>query len=416
MTATTAPAGALWQKIADEAGGPQYRFGTHRAVSPPATLRRIAPLLPLAGITRLADVTGLDWIGLPVYQAVRPNSRNISVSQGKGLTRAQAKVSALMESLEGFHAEEIRLPALRASVGELRPALGYDPYTLPTVRDPAGALAGGQPYDPFAPPVGRPARLRDDSRVDWVEATDLWSGAATWVPRQLCELNFCLGGRAHIPLFRASSNGLASGNTVTEALIHGLSEVIERDATWRGQDARSAPERWVDPASVPSRLAQQVLERFARAGMRTRIVEVSSPAGLPCFEVFLEHAESASRYYGAGCHPSPLTALLRALTEAAQSRLAHIAGSRDDLYRRTYHPRVLEPGGPAPAEAARRSFRAAPQVRQPGWTALLRELVRRVRAVTGVSPLAVDLSRPEFGLPVVFVVAPGLQLTPPERQ
>ena len=67
-----------------------------------------------------ASITGLDWIGIPVYQAVRPNSRNVPVSLGKGLTRAQAKVSALMESLEGFHAEEIRLPVVRDTVRQSR--------------------------------------------------------------------------------------------------------------------------------------------------------------------------------------------------------------------------------------------------------------------------------------------------------
>src|SRR5215472_9591286 len=100
----------LWERIVSDTARPRYHFGTQRAAAPDETLRRIKPLLPRAGITRLADVTGLDWIGLPVYQAIRPNSRNISVSQGKGLTRAQAKVSALMESLESFHAECIQQP------------------------------------------------------------------------------------------------------------------------------------------------------------------------------------------------------------------------------------------------------------------------------------------------------------------
>ena len=118
------------------AGG--YHFGTRREVAPAETLRRIRPLLRRAGITRLADVTGLDWIGIPVYQAIRPNSRNLSVAQGKGLTRTQAKVSALMESLESFHAERIEYQtSLRASVSELRPRLGYDPRTLSVVREPS---------------------------------------------------------------------------------------------------------------------------------------------------------------------------------------------------------------------------------------------------------------------------------------
>ena len=146
-----------------------YHFGTRRAVPPSTTLRRIKPLLAPAGITRLADVTGLDWIGIPVYQAIRPNSRNLSVAQGKGLTRTQAKVSALMESLESFHAERIDQPVMRATFGQMRRQLDYDPRALPVVR--AGSVRDPA-YDPFAPPVGEPTLVRDHTVVDWVAATD----------------------------------------------------------------------------------------------------------------------------------------------------------------------------------------------------------------------------------------------------
>src|SRR5215218_5721937 len=121
----------LAQSLRLEPSPPGYAFGTHRAVSPAETLRRIRPLLRPAGITRLADVTGLDWIGVPVYQAIRPRSRLLAVSQGKGLTRAQAQVSALMESLEGFHAEDVTLPTVRDTVGAMRRLLPYDPAALP---------------------------------------------------------------------------------------------------------------------------------------------------------------------------------------------------------------------------------------------------------------------------------------------
>ena len=62
-----------------------YTSGTHRTVTPAETLARLKPLLPRMGITRLANVTGLDTIGIPVVMSVRPNSRSRSVSQGKGL-------------------------------------------------------------------------------------------------------------------------------------------------------------------------------------------------------------------------------------------------------------------------------------------------------------------------------------------
>ena len=62
------------------------------------------------GITRLADVTGLDYIGIPVIMACRPNSRALSVAQGKGLDLDAARTSGFMEAAETFHGEHIDLP------------------------------------------------------------------------------------------------------------------------------------------------------------------------------------------------------------------------------------------------------------------------------------------------------------------
>src|SRR5438105_12519338 len=95
-------AGAL-----DQALPKRFRQGTHRTAAPSDTLARFRPLALRMGITRLGNITGLDHIGIPVAVAVRPNSRAVSVSQGKGLDPTQAMASALMEAIEGFHAEEV---------------------------------------------------------------------------------------------------------------------------------------------------------------------------------------------------------------------------------------------------------------------------------------------------------------------
>ncbi|KYF86628.1 hypothetical protein BE20_00300 [Sorangium cellulosum] len=97
-----------------------YLAGTHRQVPPEETLRRVRRLMPVMGITRIANVTGLDNIGIPVVMVCRPNSRSLSVSQGKGLDLPTAQASGLMESVEAYHAERIDLPLKLASYEELR--------------------------------------------------------------------------------------------------------------------------------------------------------------------------------------------------------------------------------------------------------------------------------------------------------
>ena len=96
-----------------------YRGGTHRSRRPEETLRAFLSHAGRMGITRLANVTGLDNIGIPVYMACRPLSRSIAVSQGKGLTPAEAKISAFMEAAETWHGETITLPLKMASFDEL---------------------------------------------------------------------------------------------------------------------------------------------------------------------------------------------------------------------------------------------------------------------------------------------------------
>ena len=76
-------------------------------------------MFPRFGITRLAEVTGLDRIGIPVWMAIRPNSRTLAVSQGKGLTDAAAQASALMEAAEIASAERFPVPRRVATARDL---------------------------------------------------------------------------------------------------------------------------------------------------------------------------------------------------------------------------------------------------------------------------------------------------------
>ena len=81
-----------------DSGKQSLRNGS-RVMAPEQTWSRIKPVLPEFGITRVGEITGLDRLGLPVWIAVRPNARPLSVSQGKGLDDMAARVSAAMEAI-----------------------------------------------------------------------------------------------------------------------------------------------------------------------------------------------------------------------------------------------------------------------------------------------------------------------------
>ncbi len=361
--------------------------GTHRVCPPEATWERVRPHLRSVGITRVADVTRLDVIGVPVWQAVRPLSRNLSISQGKGVTPMLARVSAVMESMELWHAERVLLDAEPAPVRDV--ALGYSVHSLDLVER---------------------SLLGEATVLHWVCGHGLRSRREVPVPREYLEIDHTTRDRWHPPLFMVTSNGLSSGNTADEAVLHGLYEVIERDAMARLHELPREAWRCVDPESVHGDDAAPLVARIRGAGCELSIVDASGPTGLPTFTAAVWSAAYPQWFFGAGCHRDREVALCRAVTEAVQSRVTAISGARDDLDGAVY-TRV---GDWSAASAAARAGHAVSYADAPGGTAGdllddLRTVVAAVERLTGVEPFAVDLSRAEIGIPVVRVVAPGMR-------
>ena len=376
----------------------RYRRGTDRIVPPEATLARIRPLLPVMGITRIANVTGLDRIGIPVVMVSRPNSRSISVSQGKGLDLAAAKASGVMEAIETYHAETITLPLKYASFGELC-------YSHRMV-DIAGL------------PFCAESNWQDDLAMLWIEGAELPSGEPVWLPYELVSTNYTLPLPPGSGCFAANTNGLASGNSLAEAICHGLCELIERDATtlWRERSAAARRARAIDPGTIDDVDCRELLDRFERAKVAVLVWDVTTDIGVACFQCLImgSHPQDADPELGAGCHPRREVALCRALTEAAQARATYIVGARDDLAAELYEDEVRA----RRAEEARALFEEPPPVRDfratPSWQADtveddVGEILRRLQR-SGLGQVAlVELTKPVFRLPVVRVVIPGLE-------
>ena len=93
------PAGAVHFKGRLLTANKTWFDGTHRTVSPKQTLENLRPLMREAGITRIANITGLDRVGLPVALAIRPNAWSLSASSGKGLDWPSAAASAAGKEL-----------------------------------------------------------------------------------------------------------------------------------------------------------------------------------------------------------------------------------------------------------------------------------------------------------------------------
>ncbi|HEX8698268.1 MAG TPA: YcaO-like family protein [Myxococcaceae bacterium] len=378
-----------------------FRAGTHRTIAPEQTLERVRPLLPVFGITRIANVTGLDCIGIPVVMVCRPNARSLSVSQGKGLDLASARASGVMESIELFHAERINMPLKLASVDELR-------FSHPLI-------------DVEALPRLSVSSFRHDLRLLWVQGFELLGGSPVWLPFELVHMCYTLPLPTGSGSFLMGSRGLASGNHPMEAVSHAICELVEHDATtrWRLRGEEARRQMRLDLSTVDDAACRTVLQRYEDAGVDVAVWETTSEVGIASFLCEIEDREfNPARPLGVsggmGCHPSRQVALLRALSEAAQSRLTNIAGSRDDMHRGAHldlHAQELlqRQRASRQAELPTRRFGDAPSFESETFEADVTWELERLRGAGIGQVVVLELTRPEFRIPVVRVVIPGLE-------
>ena len=244
-----------------------------------------------------------------------------------------------------------------------------------------------------------------------------------WVPHELVHTDFTLPLPTGSGCFIKSSNGLASGNHVLEAISHGICEVVERDSLslWHLHNQETRNQTRLDLDTVDDPDCRDLLAKFEQAKIAVAAWEVTSDIRLPVFMcVIKERTDNPLRPLyassGSGCHPDRAIALLRALTEAAQSRLTHISGARDDNFRTDYERgRSLDLLRRVQAEIETRGqmlrFPDAPTSSAETLDEdVTKELEQLVNA--GIERvIVVDLTKPEFGLPVVRVVVPGLEGT-----
>lgn len=356
------------------------------------------------GITRVTDITRLDRIGIPVFAAIRPGAhpQSLCVHAGKGLTAEDACVGAWMEAIEYAVAEPGGSPLeiLFATPAEI------------AAYDPSGSILDFCPLLDASIPYAEP--------LPAVTAIDLATGRPALVPAERVFLP--MPEKRDLPsFFGAGSTGLASGNTIAEAALHGLAEVIERDIN--SFHLIKDESLLVRSDSYPPQITAAV-ERIERAGLKISLRFQPNLFDIPCFAAALVDPDVGSPVFvngGFGCHPIPEVALTRALCEAVQSRLTVIHGGRDDVaevYRRfdamTPQERAIEfetrVRRAENADGAMR-FEEAPRPRY-GTTdidACLAGLLETLRAAGFWHVLRVVYTHPKDPVQVVRLVVPRME-------
>jgi ribosomal protein S12 methylthiotransferase accessory factor len=385
--------------------------GVERTVRPAVTIRRARAVLDVIGVTKVADVTELDRVGIPNFMTVRPHDLGpgLSYYNGKGRTRDDAHAGALMEAIERHAGERYDGDIVAAS-----------PYNM------SRRHACIDPLEIHVPMV---RTYNEDLRLEWVLGFDLIGRKPTYVPLNCVMAPYDTPEGQ--PLLYSSTNGLASGNTRLEALCHALCEVIERDASALamarsdlrpavaeiladlGFDDRVLPERrdppLISPEGLP-RSAAMLLRKLQRAGLKVRLRNLTSSTGIPTIDCAIadpsEPTGLADAHGGCGTHPDARIALTRALTEAAQSRVAFIQGGREDIAEF-----VSAKQAPPEIEAwndggVTTSFDDIPSYQHASINEDVELMIDRMHRSGFDQVVVVDITVAQVGIPVVRVVAP----------
>jgi len=381
------------------------------------TLSLIPVLRRRFGITRIGDTTALDRIGIPTFCAVVADSPDvISIYNGKGLTREHSICSAVMEAVERQCGATIDLPFVPA---------------VPRGVDDIGFAEMGMLPSAY------------DRPIDFVSGVELVTGRTVEVPYAAVRSPWH-GDRVFL---MSSSSGLASGNTILEAVYHALMEYVERHG-W----AVAHTLAHVRPRIALEAFARAIGEEFDSTAMidDPAVLSVSLPTGDPIIDRLLDLVECAElslrlmtipvgdlptvmmasineadsplpmSHFGLGASWSPRQAAVRAITEAAQTRSVDIQGAREDLLRAEEDSEIFAHHGRRRAKAPHGrwyydaplptcAFSSLPDRSQQCLAAEVRDLLIALVNVGIRRVIVVDLSPANLPVSVVRVLVPDME-------
>lgn len=358
---------------------------------PPAEETAAQALTNLASAGIIAGVemrheSSLSPIGLLRHWQVAVSVQNGKLSHtlhgqattwGRGLSLASARASYAMEMIErasaylsinGIELENLLQPCslIRSTYLSLR-------EQGRAALDPATLAPGGVPFSP-----GRTYELY------WMEGSS--STGTILVPVQAVGL-FCNLDEPMLHLMPGST-GLASGNTLEEAKLSALTELLERDAEATVPWCRAQCFELLASPSEDQAVAALLADYTAR-GIQVRFRELITEFGLPCYQCFVRKPDGVL-VRGSGAGLSARQALLAAMTE-------------------TPYPYPHGPASsPAPAGLPQRNLSDLPDYRLESPDRNL-ELLETVLASHGYQPVYVTLTREDLEFPVVRVLVPGLE-------
>lgn len=379
-----------------------YFKGTHRVIAPEKTIEINEDKLKTAGITRIADITDLDRIGLPIYTAIRPTAEEgaVSIYGGKGITKDHARASAMMEGFERYSAE--RQESDEVTIAGLDEISDLGEYINP---------------ESLNLPKDFKKQNLDSMKLEWSLVKDIISDKEYYIPTNAIYHPYIHGNDCE-SLFKSNTNGLASGNILEEAILHGIFEVIERDA-WSIFELTHKNYAQIDLDSIESDIVNDTIDRFESNGIKIKLMDFTADINVPTIAASADDTvtrDAGLLTLGMGTHLDPEVAILRALTEVAQSRATQINGAREDTVRADF---AREAGYERMKRINKYYFREEDEkislssIENKSTTSITAdlEIVKDELIANDIDKiLYYDLTRPELDVSVVRVIIPEMEL------
>jgi ribosomal protein S12 methylthiotransferase accessory factor len=366
-----------------------YRHDQDKAKSPAETVRWVKNRLAKLNLNILTETKRIDTgrLGIPIYislcgeDAIRLTGTKKQM--GKGATPTQSEASALMELIERFSFFSFirRHPFPVRNYGEVQ-SRAVSPASLRLSLHDDNS------------PLGLCQELLQDFPMRWVTAHNLTRNEDQWVP---------------IDWFYLINeyNGPAAGNTLEEAVLQSLCEVVERHVgSIISHDKQLTPK--IDINSLKDPAALELVEKFQRQGIELYLHDFSLDTGMPTVGALAydpaTFPEMSELVFTAGTTSNPEKSLCRALTEIAQ-----LAGDFES--HTSYRPTLPKYTSLEEASYLMNDHRAVAVADLPNLDDgnLRVEIERCVKALEriGMEVLVINVTHPELGIPTVYTIIPG---------
>src|SRR6202166_2515365 len=375
------------------------------------THHRSALLKAASRFVRVFELAAPDAPGLVCFGAEFDPALADSLQAGSPIVGVSGVGLSLQEAFQGCIGEGIEY------LSQLQ--TGHDVLESSGATDPAAGL-GPSARDFLAAFAAH--RLRPDTDLSWHRARRLTDGREVLLPADLCLRRPSAQQQVRPPF--PLSTGSAAGRSWDAAALHGLLELIERDAAslwWQGGNRGKSI-----PAGDEARIMAETLLAQLRQGASARRswpLDITTDIGVPCVAAVSCMADGFGLAIGLAARPTLKTAACAAVLEMCQGELAHavVEAKLRERGEAALNARDLNHRRRATILNADRCLLLQPPpgrsqhlaIGTTDLAAVLRLIVDRL-AQLGIEALGLDLTRPQFGVPAARVIAPGLQPLPSE--